>query len=128
MLGVAVIKSCILSFRIAEEQLPVPVLVKYNLIEPFVISEALGEKVVVNELAFPNDPLPVDDQTEVPFVAVPFKDRLLPEQTAAEALPASTVGRGAIVTIILSTAVEEVPVTVNFNLTDPAALSAVLGV
>ena len=128
MLGAALIESCILSFTIAEEQLPVPVLVKYNFKEPFEISEALGENVVVNELAFPNDPVPVVDQTAIPLVAVPFKDKLFPEQTAAVALPASTVGRGVIVTIILSTAVEDIPVTVNFNLTDPAALSAALGV
>ncbi len=79
-------------------------------------------------MALLNDPVPVELQTEVPLVAVPFRDKLFPEQTAAVALPASTVGRGAIVTIILSTAVEEVPVTVNVNITDPAALSAALGV
>ena len=52
----------------------------------------------------------------------------MPEQTAAVGLPASTIGSGFIVTITLSTAVEDVPVTVNFNFTEPAVLSAVLGV
>jgi RNA polymerase sigma-70 factor (ECF subfamily) len=42
-----------------------------------------------------------------------INDKLLPEQTAAVGLPASTIGSGFIVTITLSTAVEDVPVTVN---------------
>ncbi len=42
VLGDAVIESCKLSCTSTEEQLPVPVLVKYNITEPFEISKALG--------------------------------------------------------------------------------------
>ncbi len=88
---------------------------------------------VVSEFALPNVPVPsgVDHVTLLWFVALdPAVIFTGPElEQVATAVPASAVGGGAIVSVLVDVAVQApLPVAVNTNVMLPAAISAALGV
>ena len=112
-------------------QFPCEVEVKVSVTEPLAISTAEGVYIVLSAV-FPGLKLPVPPVhcQAVATVPVPFKVTSgLLAQTVWSA-PASTVGAGVKVTVILSvTGLQDpFPVVVKYSFSVPAAISAAVGV
>jgi len=88
---------------------------------------------VVNEVAFVKLPVP-DDVQLIPLLLVALEPAVIFTapvlEQVATAVPATAVGAGVIVNVLVDTAFAQVPfpVAVNVIVTVPAAISAALGV
>ena len=130
--GAAVMVSVLVDTALA--QVPFPLAVKVIVTLPAAISAALGVYVaVVNELAFANVPVPPDVQV-MPLLLVALDPAVIFTAPALEqvvtTVPATAVGAGVIVSVLVDTAFAQVPfpVAVKVIVTLPAAISAALGV
>ena len=130
--GAAVMVSVLVDTAFA--QVPFPLAVKVIVTLSAAISAALGVYVaVVSEVGFANVPVPPDVQV-MPLLLVALDPAVIFTAPILEqvitAAPAMAVGAGVIVSVLVDTALAQLPfpLAVKVIVTLPAAISAALGV
>jgi len=112
---------------------PEPVAVKVKVTFPAEISAALAVYVGDRVFAFTKEPVPLEVHNMLDVLETDAPDAVkLSLEQIVEFPPALAVGIGLIVNVFVSVTVlaihKPIPVPVNVNVTDPAVLSAALGV